>query len=94
MPRDRILKALLYPQGGGLAGQLGAISEAFNGSDWELWGAFGGMAAWADQLRRERDEARADLAAWEAMTPNRLRLRADMLEAQSEPVTVTVEEGE
>ena len=66
-----ILKAT---QGMPLPERFQAISDRFNCHAQAMWlfGVFGYFAAEAGELRRERNEARARLAEWEAMTPNRL----------------------
>jgi len=78
--KAEILRQLRWHPGERVEARLGAISDGFNGQDYELFAVFGGLAAAAAELRRERDEARTALTEWEARTPNRLRLKADMLE--------------
>lgn len=71
------------------------IADALNGGDWDLWRIFENAASIAGELRRERNEARARLAEWEAMTPNRLRARADVIEEAEAEVAreVAIAEG-
>lgn len=66
--------------------RLQYISDRFNGRVAWVFTLFGLWAAQAGDLRVERDEARAALREWEAMTPNRLRLKADRLEEEEREV--------